>query len=71
MTDEERRKLCEWLHRGSVGWNGSQIIEPKMAQAADEIERLSLELREAERVFASMEKENKRLSWNYAGRRND
>jgi 7-keto-8-aminopelargonate synthetase-like enzyme len=43
MTDEERQKLCEWLRQGSRGWSGSQVIEPKMAQAADEIERLAKE----------------------------
>jgi hypothetical protein len=37
MTDEERRKLCEWLRGASVGWSGSS----KMAQAANEIERLA------------------------------
>jgi hypothetical protein len=37
MTDEERQKLCAWLRDASVGWNGSS----KMAQAADEIERLA------------------------------
>jgi hypothetical protein len=43
MTDEERQKLCEWLHNASRGWSGSSLIEPKMAVAADEIERLQKE----------------------------
>jgi hypothetical protein len=41
MTEEEREKLCEWLRGASVGWSGSSMIEPKMAQAANEIERLA------------------------------
>jgi hypothetical protein len=44
MINEERQKLCEWLRGASRGWSGSSMIEPKMAQAADEIERLAKEV---------------------------
>jgi septal ring factor EnvC (AmiA/AmiB activator) len=65
---DEIERLANWARESD---RVNDQLRSEIGGLRSEIERLNLELREAERVFASMEKEINRMSWNYAGRRND